>query len=219
MSVSGVVTARIRDPYNPGSLAGRARRRRWDLFTDHFPDIADLALLDLGGTPRMWAAAPVRPRRVVTVNLLDQPPHDEPWIDARTGDVFAHDPAEPFDVVYCNSLIEHIGGHAQRQRLADLIAASAPRYWVQAPYRYFPVEPHYLAPGLQWLPLAARAAIARRWDLGGYTAKGKPGREGLEQVLEVELPTVTHFRHYFPDATVRYERFAGLIKSLIAIRA
>src|SRR2546423_1544921 len=67
--------------------------------------------------------------------------------------------------------------------------------------------------------LAGRVWVARRWDMGGYTARGRPDREGVELVMEVELPTITHFRHYFPDATIRFERFAGIVKSLIAVRS
>ena len=40
-------------------------------------------------------------------------------------------------------------------------------HWVQTPYRYFPVEPHFLFPGFQFLPLTVRAVLMRTaTDLG-----------------------------------------------------
>lgn len=220
-SVKAALNSRIRDPYNPSSIAGKARARRWAIFSEHFPDVSRLRILDLGGTPRMWQNALVRPKSVTTINLLPQPEPERDWIASVQGDVFdrPETTSGDFDLVYCNSLIEHVGGHAQRQRLADLIHGAAPLFWVQAPYRYFPVEPHWLVPGMQFLPLRARIAVARHWDVGGYTSRGKADREGVEQVMEVELPTATEFRHYFPDGAVRFERFLGLPKSLIAVKS
>ena len=73
---------------------------------------------------------------------------------------------ESYDLVFSNSLIEHVGGFANRQLCADFIRSKADRHWVQTPYRYFPIEPHWLFPGFQFLPLNARVAITRRWKLG-----------------------------------------------------
>ena len=61
-----------------------------------------------------------------------------------------------YDVVFSNSLLEHVGGHAQRAALAREVRSLAPRHWVQTPYRYFPLEPHWLFPGMQF-PLEAQA--------------------------------------------------------------
>ena len=42
---------------------------------------------------------------------------------------------------------------------------------------------------------------------------------GERPVLWTELVGLSQFRHYFPTSTIREERLAGLIKSLIAVRA
>ena len=41
-------------------------------------------------------------------------------------------------------MLEHVGAHSQRQQLADNVHDLADRYWVQTPYRYFPIEPHWV---------------------------------------------------------------------------
>jgi hypothetical protein len=135
----------------------------------------------------------------------------------------ATDPAllegEAFDLVYSNSVIEHVGGASQRQKFADNVARLAPRFWIQTPYRGFPIEPHWLFPGLHYLPLASRLAIARRWPLGYIDNYGGDRQKVLNELLSVELLSSTEWRHLFPTADIRYERIAGLPKSLIAMKA
>lgn len=127
-----------------------------------------MRVLDLGGTSLFWSRAPVRPRHVTVINL-NEPGDPLPWLRTLRGDACeAKDLVgqEEFDLVLSNSLIEHLGGHRTRQRFADVVRAMAPRYVVQTPYRYFPVEPHWLFPGMQFLPLNARQWLAPRWPLG-----------------------------------------------------
>ena len=94
----------------------------------------------------------------------------------------------------------------------------APRYWIQTPYRYFPVEPHWLFPGFAQLPVPARAWVTRRWPLGSYAGVAGDRRRSVDHALEIELLSRTEMGHYFPDADIRCERVAGIPKSLIAVR-
>ncbi len=123
---------------------------------------------------------------------------------------------EEFDLVFSNSLIEHLGGHGPRRRFADLVAKLAPRYVVQTPYRYFPVEPHWMFPGFQFLPVGARSYLAPRWPLGH--TRGWDGREATNEVMATDLLSLFEMRDYFPDAVIVFERIGGLPKSMIAIR-
>jgi hypothetical protein len=202
------------DPDDPRSLSARARRARWERFTTEFPDLPQLRVLDLGGTPQFWRQAPVRPLSVTTVNLSADRA-SEPWITTIVGDACEYDDSG-FDLVVSNSLLEHVGGAARRQQLAEVIRRSAARCWVQTPYRYFPLEPHWLFPGFQWLPLPARVAVTRHWRYG-HRHQVDPKR-ALELVLEVELVGITEMRSLFPDARLWLERAGGLVKSLVAIR-
>jgi hypothetical protein len=93
----------------------------------------------------------------------------------------------------------------------------APAHWVQTPYRYFPVEPHWVAPGMQFLPVLARREMARKWPLA-YTP-GRTKEEALKRVLWTDLLDKTQMRSYFPDSVLRSEKIAGMTKSLIACRA
>lgn len=204
---------------SPTSLGAkrRARRARW--LSETFPELADMSVLDLGGRIESWADAPVRPARVHVVNLEPLPDELPPWAEADHADACELPISilgRRYDLVFSNSVLEHVGGHERRRRMAEAIQQLSPYYWVQTPYRYFPVEPHWLAPGMQFLPVAARVAIARRWPLA-YTP-GKSYELAMRQVLTTELIGRAELRYLFPGATIRSERLAGLTKSLIALR-
>jgi hypothetical protein len=203
---------------SPRSLSGRARRRRWNHFEHIFPGIREMAVLDLGGTGHFWEHSPFRPKRVVTVNLSPDesryPEHTHVQGDACNP---ASLPRSDFDLVFSNSLIEHVGGHIQRQRLARIVRSYAPRYWIQTPYRYFPLEPHWMMPGVQFLPFSARVAVTRSWRLGH---RYSPDRDkATKLVAEIELLSICQMRSYFPDAFVWIEKALCLPKSLVAIKA
>jgi hypothetical protein len=203
----------------PDSWGARRRARRWEWLTKTFPDLPDMSVIDLGGRVDTWERAPVRARHVHVVNLEEAPAETPEWAEVDHGDACALPAAvagRRYDLVFSNSVIEHVGGHERRLRFAESVRALAPAHWVQTPYRYFPVEPHWVAPGLQYLPLAVRTWIAHRWPLQ-HTRPTDPA-ETLQAVLWTELLDRTQMRHYFPDSVLRAERAAGLIKSLIAVR-
>jgi hypothetical protein len=199
------------------SLAGQMRLRRWELILKHLPELSEMRVLDLGGTMQWWSRAPVRPRHVTMVNL--EPSEEAPWLTVVTGDACYADrlvPGQSFDLVFSNSLIEHVGGHKARSALSHVIRSLAPRYMVQTPYRYFPIEPHWLFPGMQFLPTSVQWTIASRWPLGH--TRGWSDSQALNEVMSTELLGATEMRTYFPDGHLYWERFLGLPKSIVIIR-
>lgn len=175
-------------------------------------------MVDLGGTAVWWSRAPVRPRHVTVVNLYEAG-GDFPGVTTIEGDALRADEllrGEEFDLVFSNSLIEHVGGHGPRRRLADVVVSLAPGYLVQTPYRYFPVEPHWMFPGFQFLPMSARFYLAPRWPLG-HTYGWAPDASA-DEVMSTELLSASEMRRYFPDAEIVWERVAGMPKSMTAIK-
>ena len=206
---------------SPTSLGGRARARRWEMFMQAFPNIDKLNVLDLGGTVAFWRNVSVKPARVTLINLDGEVSTDKEIValsgDAcRASQILAESNIRPeFDLVFSNSLIEHVGGHSKRLELADQVNKLAPRHWVQTPYRYFPIEPHWVFPAMQFLPVAGRTQIALRWPLGGKAENKEAARK---HVLWTELLSMTDMREYFPHSAILHERIFGLTKSLIAVR-
>jgi hypothetical protein len=202
----------------PGSLGQWTRSRRWEWFSAAFPGVESMSVIDLGGTAESWLRAPVRPASVHVVNLEPETVDVCPWIRADQADACnlpVHIRKGDYDIVFSNSVIEHVGGYAQRMRFADAVHELAERHWVQTPYRYFPVEPHWLFPGFQFLPLTVRGELSRRWPL--VHTKSRSREEGLRAALEVELLSRTEMKLLFPHSIIRLERVFGAVKSLIAI--
>lgn len=204
----------------PNSLGARYRARRWDWLKATFPLIGQMSVIDLGGTADAWLRAPVRPAHVHLVNLESPPAVLPEWMESDLADACELPDSilkGPYDLVISNSVLEHVGGHERRQRFADAVHHLADRHWIQTPYRYFPVEPHWLFPGFQFLPAAARAVVARHWPLVHTPPADRA--TALRTALGVELVSRTELAFYFPDSRIRTERMAGLVKSLIAVKA
>ena len=207
----------------PGSLGARFRGQRWAMALERFPDLADMSVLDLGGTVQAWQRAPVLPSHVTVLNLTEPGESANKAIVPVMGDacdasavLAAAGAPTQFDLVFSNSVLEHLGGHANRCRFAESARSLAPRHWIQTPYRYFPIEPHWLFPGMQFLPLALKARIAATWPLSHSHSPDLT--RATSAALWTELISVTEMRHYFPNSEVVHERFLGLTKSIIAIR-
>jgi hypothetical protein len=207
----------LQNPDSADSLGGRARARRWEVFKPRFPDFAEMRVADLGGDTRYWRTAPVQPKELVVVNPESWAFGDpEPWMSFEQADACELSErffGERFDMVYSNSTIEHVGGPLRRQAFATAVHRLAPRHWVQTPYRYFPLEPHWVFPGFQFLPLRARAQISERWPLSA-----RRGRSTIDYVLHVDLLSLTEMKFLFPESEMYKERAAGLVKSLVAVR-
>lgn len=211
------------DHRDPRSLAARLRRRRMLAFAELLAPFREpVRVVDLGGTADFWRkAAPALPKQLdlTIVNLranAEAPIEGARHVagDARHLPQFADD---SFDICFSNSVIEHVGSRADQAAMASEVRRLAPSYYVQTPNRYFPVEPHFLVPGFQFLPLRARAALHHRYDLG-WIPRQPDEALALREVEEIVLLDGRDMRELFPDAHIRSERFALLTKSFIAIR-
>ena len=205
------------------SVGARARARRWNMVKQLFPDLATMTVVDLGGTVEAWLRAPIRPKRVTVVNLFEPGETEENWLTPVSGDACDARNVlkelhinQQFDLVFSNSLMEHVGGHKQRMDFAAEVRALGRRHRVQTPYRYFPVEPHWVFPLMQFLPIAVRSRIAFKWPL--VHSRPDSLSEALSSVQWTELLSRTEMGAYFPDSQILSESFFGLAKSLIAVK-
>lgn len=206
------------DTDSPNSLSGRARRRRWEALASRFPELSEMRVIDLGGTVRSWKFSGLRPAEVMLLNTFDQN-SDLPWVKSVVGDaceVPEQLRGERFDLVFSNSVLEHVGGHRRRVAFAECVHQFGHHHWIQTPYRYFPIEPHWLFPGFQFLPLRAQSYVTMRWPL--LTHPPATTDQAVRRNLGNELMSRTHMRFYFPTSEIHEERIAGVPKSLVAVR-
>jgi SAM-dependent methyltransferase len=181
---------------------------------------AETRVLDVGGAPETWDLISVRPH----VTLLNTPRTREELAAAR--EWIAGDGCQlpfrdgAFDVVFSNSVIEHVGDLERQLRFASEVARVGRAYWVQTPNRWFPVEQHLLTPLVHWLPDAAQRRIVPRFTVWSALTKLSPDRREfyLRHYLEdVRLLSAGDLAALFPEARIIRERFCGWTKSLIAV--
>ena len=146
---------KVADNRNPDSLAARLRRKRFSLFVELLGRIpGDIRVLDVGGTPEFWRIMGFDDSHV-HVTLMNRSTLDCGSGPMRSilGD--ARDMRglrdHEFDVVFSNSVIEHVGSFADQAAMASEVRRVGRRYFVQTPNKYFPIEPHFLVPGFQFL--------------------------------------------------------------------
>jgi hypothetical protein len=151
------------------------------------------------------------------INLEPHPTQDA-RITSIKGDVLELTyPDRSFDIVFSNSLIEHLGNWENQQTFAREAARMAPKLWIQTPSRWFPIEPHLIAPLVHYLPKSFQRHLLRWGTVWGWL--NKPNRQQVAEFLaEVRLLSYREMKLLFPECKIIKERFFGLTKSYIAVK-
>lgn len=201
------------------SLQRRFRARRMALLAQTVELTPEMRVLDVGGTMEIWRMAPVMPR-VVLLNQAFWPFQREGAESVILGDgtrlPFAD---QSFDLVFSNSVIEHVGDAAAQARFAAEIARVGRGYWVQTPNRFFPVEQHMWTPVVHWLPRAWQAAILKRFSVWRIVSKHNAAEREfyVNHYLDtIRLLSARELGALLPGAAIVRERSLGWTKSLIA---
>jgi hypothetical protein len=219
-SAGGSLIKSLADNSDGQSLATRMRRARFALFLSLLGTLkGHVAILDIGGTQDFWLQMTGGDPGDATVTLLNvehQPVTSKKFIsaagDARSMPQYG---AGSFDVVFSNSVIEHVGSYDQQRAMASEIRRVGKRYWVQTPNKRFPLEPHFLFPFFQYLPTSVRAQMVHRFDVGWYKRIPDLAMARAE-VDSIQLLTKRRFAALFPGATIHCEKLGGLNKSFVA---
>ncbi len=201
------------------ALSRRSRARRMALCVAELGIGPDTRVLDVGGTLDIWRLAPLRPRLVI----LNEPRAAEDGGDGVPV-VFADGCALPFrdasfDVVFSNSVIEHVGDARSQARFAAEVRRVGRAYWVQTPNRRYFLETHLLTPFVHWLPPGWQARLVGWGSVWEWIARPSPDQ--LEYYLNhylksVRLLAARDLGRLFPGAQILRERFLGWTKSLVA---
>lgn len=212
----------IYDNTNSNSLAAKLRIKRFALLKSLFgllPNSESIRILDVGGTPIFWdKSAVLSELGDVEITLMNVKEFQvtAPNIRSIVGDAknmkgFAD---KEFDVVFSNSVIEHMGSYEDQHRMADEIKRVGKRYFVQTPNLYFPIEPHFVFPFFQFFPKSVKVWLSTHFALGWY---GKVDRQTANELAsEIRLLRKKEFINLFANGKIVEEKFLGLTKSFIA---
>lgn len=207
---------------NPQSLGFKFRAKRLQefetLFFTHFSGQEKIEILDLGGTDYFWQHSQLLKHpgvRITLLNLhLEKTTH--PAIQAVQGDAtdLLDYAAGSFDLVFSNSVIEHLYTLENQQKMASEIRRVGKTYFIQTPNAHFPVEAHYALPLAQYYPKSLLFFLLTKTKLSRLSRwKADDARQYIE---EIRLLTAQEMSTLFPGAALLREKAIGLTKSLTA---
>jgi len=211
-------------PYNPNSINQKFREKRFKFFKFLMDQVASdepLKILDVGGTMSYWERMNLTESENFHVTLLNLKAGKVKYSNfiSIAGDAtnLSQYPDNYFDIVYSNSVIEHLFSKDNQKKMADEVRRVGKCYFIQTPNYFFPVEPHWLFPCFQYLPFEARVFLDKNFTLGP-NKKSVTREKAIERVSEVKLLTERQMKQFFPDGEVYREYFMGLVKSVTLYR-
>lgn len=134
--------------------------------------------------------------------------------DARNISQF---PDNYFDIVFSNSVIEHVGSFSDQRKMADEIRRLGKSYYIQTPNYYFPIEPHFLFPFFHFLPLRFRLYLLTRFNLG-HRKRCQNILQAQKAIKSVNLLKKKDIIKLFPDSIIVEEKFLIFTKSFIVYK-
>jgi hypothetical protein len=175
-------------------------------------------ILDVGGYPQFWAGSGVRSQiTVLNVHEVSVPDNMRGRCVTVVGDgTTLKYPDGEFDIVFSNSVIEHLSTWERQQRFAAEAQRVGKAYYVQTPAYEFFVEPHYITPFVHWLPEEWRRKLARNFTIWGIISR--PSQQVVDATIkEIRLLRLPEFIKLFPEARIVRERVLGMTKSYAAV--
>lgn len=208
------------------------QKKRFNIFFKHFGDKKG-KLLDLGGADGAFLGR--FRNNLVNFEISVADINDSSLLKAKkygfktilldeTALFPFHD--KEFDIVFCNSLIEHYTGPKQKifnlkkseqfrniafknqKFLASEIKRISKSYFVQTPYKFFPIESHTQFPFVGYLSRSLQVLIIG--ILNKFWIKKTQPDWYLLSIKEMQL--------LFSDAKIISENFFGITKSIIALK-
>lgn len=195
------------------------RRRRQQQFVERFSPTDSTTILDVGGYHHFWRDLPCSPP-ITLLNIDDPPPPGEmpPNFTFVQGDGrrLPFDDRS-FDIVFSNSVIEHVGTYDDQKRFAAEVRRVGRNLSVQTPNRSFPIEPHFIGPRIPGLPREWQRFVYRWVSVRGWLRR-RDHADFDALFDEVRLLTCREMQFLFPDCTIITEKLCGLPKSFTAVR-
>jgi Methyltransferase domain len=203
------------------SISTFFRRRRMRRLVEIVKIRPGTRVLDLGGTPVIWEHVSVP----LEITLLNLPGGVSPGMSEilqshhlrhHTFHVLEGDACNvaqfsdrSFDLVFSNSVIEHVGPPPKQAEFAHEVRRLGRSYWVQTPSMWFPIEVHSGMPFYWFYPQWLRATLMRNWRkrLPAWWSDYMDTTRVLSRRRMTEL---------FPNGRTRVDYFFGFPKSYVS---
>jgi ubiquinone/menaquinone biosynthesis C-methylase UbiE len=207
---------------HPDSLGSQFRKRRFAYFEHllerNFSGNFPIRVLDIGGRSQFWVGQDLLAAKKLEITLLNlsEEPVSVPGISSIVGD--ATDLSQfgdgSFDLVFSNSVIEHLYTWENQQKMAREAVRVGKKYFIQTPNRHFFAEPHYALPYVQYFPKSWTYFLLTKTRLSRGN-KWNPA-DAQQYLDEIRLLDRREFKRLFPKAEIYDEKFLGMTKSFTA---
>lgn len=205
-----------------GSIALKVRFKRMKLFKQLMDPLPKpITILDIGGTSTFWERMGLAGNenfQIIILNLY-QEKSDFDNLKCVVGDGRDLKDFEnkKFDIVFSNSVIEHLGNFYDQKRMAQEIQRVGKNYFVQTPSYYSPIEPHFFFPFFQFLPNDIKFFLVNHFNLG-YFKKTKNKKKSEDIVNSIRLLKKKEVKRLFPGSEIHSEKYLGFTISYISYK-
>jgi hypothetical protein len=173
------------------------------LFIKEMKPTPGMKILDLGGYPGIWDFVET-PLNITCLNLPGNAPvnypthHQITYVAGDACDMPYFQPGD-FDLIFSNSVIEHVGDRDRRRQFAREVQRLSDVYWIQTPSKFFPIEAHCGMPFWWFYPESLRSYFIEKWR--------DKLPEWTEMVEATDVVTTNELKALLPGGTVKQEWF------------
>ena len=203
----------------PNSLGNKFRQKRIQHFKNLIANLPrPINILDVGGNEMFWENASFANNddyRITILNLTQNPTKYSNLVSVSGNalDLSQYGQNE-FDVVFSNSVIEHVYTKENQIKMANEIMRVGRTFYVQTPYKHFFVEAHYILPFIQYAGKKTQYFILTKTPLSRMKKWDKTHAKNYTE--EIRLLTKKEMKEFFPEAKFFNEKFLGMTKSITA---
>ena len=197
------------------------RRKRFAQFVDRIQPQPQERILDFGGYPATWEGHEQCAAEILIVNVHEiTPPANPGHFRFQVADGCSLPFADhSFDIVFSNSVIEHVGDFERQKAFAAEVIRTGRRLWVQTPAQEFWIEPHFMTPFIHWLPKSWQHRLTRNFSVWGWLTR--PDAQQVAAFIgDIRLLTHAEMVQLFPGCEILREKvcFGLFTKSYIAVK-
>lgn len=203
------------------SISYILRNKRMDMFKSFLEHIENkkINIIDVGGTEAFWncfyKSNDLIKCNITLFNLTKENINKSNFtsIMGNATNMKQFNDKE-FDVVFSNSVIEHVGDYNEQVKMANEVKRIGKKIFLQTPNKYFPLEPHFLMLFFQFMPIPLRIFLLMHFRIGWHN-KIKDKKDALEIAKSIRLLTKKELKKLFPNAIIYEEKLFGLTKSFV----
>lgn len=204
------------------SWVNSLRRKRFVLLLDFIGNSNSIIrILDVGGTVNFWRNLKLENNKKIEITLLNLSREEvfDPVFSSLEGDMTDMKMFKDgeYDIVFSNSTIEHLGNFENQKKAANEIIRVGKGYYIQTPNLYFPIEPHFIFPLFQFLPIKIKLFLLLRFNIGWISKQ--VSKESASALLNsIRLLGKSDLFKLFPEANIFREKVFFLTKSFVVYK-